>query len=104
MPLHVAARHQHHFCTVLRTLPFHEEVALVFLHWQEEAGATAAFATTHDSCLLAFFATACQSSTSQASIHAFSQLRARLRTYEMGHPRKRSPRRSALPAYPVPAP
>ena len=104
MPLRVAAHHQHHFCTVLRTLPFHEEVVLVFLDWQVVVGAIDASATTHDSCLLAFFATACQSSTSQASIHAFSQLSACLRTYQMGHPRTRSPHRSALPAYPVPAP
>ncbi len=42
MPVRVAVHHLHHFCTFLRTLPFHEEVARVFLHLPAQAEAQGA--------------------------------------------------------------
>jgi len=104
MPVRVAVHHPHYFCMLLRILPFHEEVALVFLRWQEQAGATGAYASTHDSHLPALFDAACQSSTSHTSIHAFSPPWLLPRSDKMGRPKTRAVHHSALPACPALAP
>ena len=89
---------------LLRTLPFHEEVARVFLYLPAQAGATEAYATTHYSHLHALYAAAYQSSTSHTSKRAFSPPWLLPRTDKTALPRTRGLPHSTLSACPVPAP